>query len=94
MNIQLHQAVHLPGEFVASPIRDNFFAAREFKSLEDLNNQAYQWCNTFALDRLCPEDREKTVREVFDEEQPKLISLPPNPYLCDEIEQVRVGKAP
>jgi transposase len=75
-------------------VRDNFFAAREFKSIDDLNNQAHHWCNTFALDRPCPEDRTKTVRVMFDEEKPKLIGLPDNPYPCDEVEQVRVGKTP
>lgn len=75
-------------------IRDNFFAAREFKSLDDLNNQASTWCDTYAIDRPCPEDRDKTVRMVFQEEQPRLIALPDNPYHCDEIEEVRVPKTP
>lgn len=75
-------------------VRDNFFAAREYQSLDDLNSQAYHWCDTYALDRPCPEDRDKTVRMVFQEEQPRLITLPENPYPCDEIEEVRVPKTP
>jgi len=75
-------------------VRDNFFAAREYHSLDDLNSQAYDWCSTQAQDRPCPEDREKSVRTVFQEEQPRLISLPDNPYPCDEIEEVRVNKTP
>lgn len=75
-------------------IRDNFFAAREYQSLDDLNLQAYRWCNTNAQDRPCPEDREKSIRQVFQEEQPHLIALPDNPYPCNEIEEVRVPKTP
>lgn len=75
-------------------IRSNFFAAREYSSLDDLNRQAYAWCDTYASDRPCPEDPEKTIRLIFQEEQPRLITLPENPYPCDEIEEVRVPKTP
>ncbi len=75
-------------------VRDNFFAAREYDSLDDLNSQAYTWCDTQAQDRPCPENREKSVRVVFQEEQQRLITLPENPYLCDETETVRVHKTP
>lgn len=75
-------------------IRDNFFAARLYKDLVDLNAQALLWCNTQASDRPCPEDREKSVQKVFEEEQPRLMSLPDNPYPCDEIEVVSIGKTP
>lgn len=75
-------------------IRDNFFAARQYDSLDDLNNQAYIWCDTHAQDRPCPEAREQSVRLVFQEEQPRLITLPDNPYPCDETEEVRVSKTP
>jgi len=46
------------------------------------------------MDRPCPEDKSQTVREVFQEEQPRLLVLPDNPYPCDEIETVSVGKTP
>ena len=75
-------------------VRDNFFAARVYESLDDLNAQAYTWCDTYAADRPCPEEREKTVRTVFLEEQARLIALPDNPYPCDEVEEVRVPKTP
>jgi transposase len=57
-------------------IRDSFFAARSWRDLNDLNGQALDWCNTIAADRKCPEDRTRTVREVFAEEQSKLLQLP------------------
>jgi transposase len=75
-------------------VRDNFFAAREYKSLEDLNEQAHHWCETYAQDRPCPEDKTKSVRDVFSEERSRLIALPDNPYPCDEVEPVRVHKTP
>jgi len=75
-------------------VRDNFFAARQYSSLDDLNKQADAWCDTYALDRPCPEDRQQSVRVVFQEEQPRLIALPDNPYPCDETETVRVHKTP
>lgn len=75
-------------------IRDNFFAAREFKSLDDLNTQASQWCQGRASNRPCPEDRTQSVRAVFEQEQPRLIELPATPYPTDEQEEVSVGKTP
>lgn len=81
-------------ERVIRYVRDNFFAAREYDSLDSLNSQAYAWSATCAQNRPCPEDREKTVRAVFQEEKPRLITLPDNPYPCDEMEEVRVNKTP
>jgi transposase len=75
-------------------IRDNFFAARTWSDLDDLNTQATVWTEGLSADRACPEDREKTVRQVFIEEQPRLIALPDNPYPCEEREEVRIGKTP
>ena len=75
-------------------IRDNFFAARTYKDIDDLNNQAYEWCNGQAANRPCPENTALSVREVFIEEQPKLLQLPGNPYATDEIDAVKVGKTP
>ena len=75
-------------------IRDNFFAARTYNDIDDLNAQAKIWCETVVMDKPCPEDKTKTVREVFIQEQPRLLALPDNPYSCNEIETVSVGKTP
>ena len=64
--------------------RESFFAARTFRNLDDLNDQADQWCRTRAADRLCPEDSQRTVREVFEEERSKLLDLPDNPFPAEE----------
>jgi len=75
-------------------IRSNFFAARRFKDLEDLNQQALQWCESHALERRWPEDHRLTVGEVFLEEKKQLMPLPENPYPCDERAEVSIGKSP
>jgi hypothetical protein len=74
--------------------RDNFFAARRFDTLADLNTQARTWCLTAAAERPWPEDRRRTVREVFAEEHPRLLPLPPNPFPTEECVDVRVGRTP
>ena len=75
-------------------VRDNFFAARDFSGLDDLNAQAEAWCNGPAADRRCPEDTGHSVREVFAEEAPRLLPLPDNPAPLLERAAVTVGKTP
>ena len=75
-------------------IRDNFFAAREFKDIDDLNAQAETWFDGPASNRACPEDKEQSVHEVYLKEQPKLIKLPDTPFPTDEKEIVKVAKTP
>jgi len=75
-------------------IRTNFFAGRQYKNLEDLNQQALKWCDTQASNRPCPEDKSKTVHDVFLTEQARLIPCPDNPYPCHEVETVSIGKTP
>ena len=75
-------------------VRDNFFAARMYRDLDDLNEQARAWCDGQASDRPCPEDRSQSVRKVFQDEQSRLIALPENPYPSHETQTVRVGKTP
>ena len=73
-------------------VRDRFFAARPFTDLDDLNAQALAWCTETAAERPCPEDRHRTVRDVFDEEQPRLLPLPDNPFETDERLQLSVRR--
>jgi transposase len=74
--------------------RESFFAARQFRDLDDLNRQAEDWCNGIAADRPCPEKKDVTVREAFAEEAPKLLALPDNAYPLTERVAVKVGKTP
>lgn len=75
-------------------IRDNFWPARTWKDLDDLNAQAKIWCETTAMNRPCPEDRSMTVREAFRQEHPKLLSLPETFYPTAEQIEAKVGKTP
>lgn len=75
-------------------VRDNFFAARSFKNIDDLNNQAMEWCDGIASERPCPEDKTLSVKEAFLQEQSRLLMLPENPYPTHEREEVRIGKTP
>ena len=75
-------------------VRDRFFAARRFADLADLNTQALQWCAQEAAERPCPEDRARRVRACFEEEQPRLLSLPAEAFPCEERLIVRAPKTP
>jgi hypothetical protein len=75
-------------------VRERFFAARRFADLADLNAQALGWCATEAAERPCPEDRTRSVRACFEEEQPRLLALPSDPFPCQERQIVRAGKTP
>jgi hypothetical protein len=74
--------------------RDSFFAAREWRDLDDLNAQALDWCLGLAADRRCQEDRTHTVREAFEAEKKHLLALPENPFPTAERIEVRVRKTP
>ena len=75
-------------------LRGAFFAARSFIDLDDLNAQAEDWCGGVAADRRCPAEPERTVREVFVEEAPRLLALPDNPAPVFERAAVKIGKTP
>ena len=75
-------------------IRENFFAAREFTDVADLNAQARIWCEGPALDRPWPEDHRQSVREAALAEQPRLLALPATAYPLGERLAVSVGKTP
>ncbi len=75
-------------------VRDNFWPARRWADLDDLNAQAAVWCDDWSLDRPCPEDRSISVRQAFVQEQPLLLALPDNPYPTEERLEVSIGKTP
>ncbi len=74
--------------------REAFFAGRTFRDLEDLNAQALAWCAGAAAERPCPEDRTRSVREVFEEERSCLLALPDNPFPCEARIEASVHKTP
>lgn len=75
-------------------VRDSFFAARSWSSVDDLNTQATAWMTGLSADRAWPQDRAKRVGDVFVEEQSSLMSLPDDPFPCDDRIDVEVGKTP
>jgi transposase len=75
-------------------VRDNFWPARTFTDLADLNAQADLWCVGQADDRLCQQDKTLTVGAAFVQEQPRLLALPANPFVVEERLVVQVGKTP
>ena len=76
-------------------MRDSFFAARVFRSVEDLNRQLDEWIETVAHVRIVPGDRDKRlVHEALAEERPRLLALPAHPYACDYVRGVASGKSP
>jgi hypothetical protein len=75
-------------------VRDSFFAARSYESLDDLNAQALAWCSSIAAERPCPEDRARTVADAFAEERPMLTPLPGDAFPAEERVAIDVGKTP
>jgi len=75
-------------------VRDAFFAARTFRDLADLNAQALAWCGEEAARRACPEDRRRSVQQLFDEERPHLLELPATPFPTEERLELSVHKTP
>ena len=66
-------------------VRDSFFAARSFTTIEDLNRQALCWRDEVGGARRWPGDDRKTVAEAFEEERPQLLSLPAHPFETDLV---------
>jgi hypothetical protein len=60
-------------------IREDFFLARSFRNLDDLNIQLRQWLDTVANPRVHATTR-RIVNETFAEEKPALTQLPLLPY--------------
>lgn len=75
-------------------IRDSFFAGRQWTDLEDLNAQARQWCEGVAAERACPDNTHLRVRDALEEERPRLLTLPDNPFAGEELVPVSVAKTP
>ncbi len=60
-------------------IREDFFLARSFRNLDDLNRQLRHWLDTVANPR-CHATTERIVNEAFAEERPHLRPLPMAPF--------------
>lgn len=73
-------------------IRESFFAARPFTTLEAFNREALQWRDREAHARRWPGGEERTVAEALAEEKPRLLPLPVHRFESDQLVPVRSGK--
>ncbi len=76
-------------------IRESFFAARTFHSLEDLNRQLDDWTAHVAHVRIVPGDvEERSVEVALAQERAILLPLPAHPLACDLVRPISSGKTP
>jgi transposase len=75
-------------------VRTSFWPARRWRDLDDLNEQAEAWTLGEASERPWPDDKTKTVAMAFAEEAPRLLTLPDDAYVTEEVVSVKVGKTP
>lgn len=74
-------------------LRDSFFAARTFSSIDDLNAQLKRWIEEIAHSRKAP-GRDGLVADALTEERPRLLPLPQHPFETDRVTVVSSGKTP
>jgi len=79
-------------ERVIRYIRESFFAARPFTTLQDFNRQALEWRDREAHGRRWPGGDQRTVAESFAEEKPRLLPLPAHRFDSDLLVPLRPGK--
>jgi transposase len=75
-------------------LRHSFFAARPFRSVDDLNGQLAHWVAEIAHARLVPGRRDQSVAHALTEEQPRLLPLPEHSFPCQLLRAVSAGKTP
>ncbi len=57
-------------------VRESFWAARTFNTLQECNRQALLWRDQIAHQRPWPRNDSRTVAQALEEEQPRLLPLP------------------
>ena len=65
-----------------------------WQTLDELNQQAEAWCQGISANRPCPENNGLTVKDAFLQEQPRLLTLPDNPFDSREKKPVTARKTP
>jgi transposase len=76
-------------------LREAFFAARPFHSIEDLNAQLDAWLERVQRGRPVPSDPDRRlVRDALVEERLRLLPLPEHPAPTDLVRPVNSGKTP
>lgn len=82
------------GERSIRNVRDNFFAAREFTDLADLNAPARNWCEGQASKRRWPKDTSFNVQQAFEVERAHLLPLLGSDYAVGARLAVVIGMTP
>jgi transposase len=75
-------------------IREAFFEARSFCSLDDLNQQLTSWIERVAHGRRVPGEDSRTVAEALDDEHVRLLPLPEHPFDPCLVQPIASGKTP
>ncbi|WP_394827955.1 IS21 family transposase [Pendulispora albinea] len=76
-------------------LRESFFAARAFRSVEELNRKLDDWIGSVAHARIVPGDLHKrTIHDALEQERGRLLALPEHPFLCDYVRATASGKSP
>jgi len=73
-------------------VRDSFWAARAFTTLEACNRQTLKWRDEVAHQRPWPDDNSRTVAQAFEQERPRLLELPLHEFDTDRVVSVRAAK--
>jgi transposase len=66
-------------------IRDNFFAGRDFRDLDQANRELREWLENVCNKRPWPDDRQRTVAEVWEEEKAKLMPKASHDFQTDYV---------
>jgi len=76
-------------------LRHSFFAARRYASVADLNEQLAEWSSRVAFARPRPQDPDRrSVRDAFEQEKPRLLTLPEHPLEANLVMPIASGKTP
>jgi transposase len=75
-------------------VRDNFFEARQWKDIDDLNAQALEWCKGESMLRQWKRGSKKTVGEAYLDEKAALMPIPATHYPAVENIIVSIAKTP
>jgi transposase len=82
-------------ERVVQYLRSSFYAAREYRNIDDLNAQLEQWTKNIAHCRRVPSDPDRRiVADVLEQERERLMPLPQHPFENCKVLPVKVGKQP
>jgi len=75
-------------------LRESFFAARVFSSVDDLNQQLDVWLERVAHARVVPGEEARTVAQAFQVERERLLPLPEHCFDIGYAQPIASGKTP